>query len=200
MYELLLKGGPISVMIGVCSVVALGVFLERLWSLQRNRIIPDTFLTRIETLIGEKRLQDALLLCQETQNPMARVMAAALRNAQSDRARIKEGVEEVGKIEGSYLERYVEVVGTVAAITPLLGLLGTVYGMIKVFQRVEQYGLGDPAQFANGIWEALVTTAVGLTVAIPAFIFYKYLQARVSRLLVEMEERSLKLIDLVAQD
>lgn len=200
MYELLLKGGPISILIGLCSVVALGVFLERLWSLQRNRIIPDVFLKRIETLIGEKRLDDALLLCQETENPMARVMAAALRNSESNRSRIKESVEDVGKIEGSYLERYVEVVGTVAAITPLLGLLGTVYGMIKVFQRVEQYGLGDPAQFASGIWEALVTTAVGLSVAIPAFIFYKYLLARVSRLLVEMEERSLKLIDLVAQD
>ena len=131
---------------------------------------------------------------------MARVMAAALKNAERNRSRIKESVEEIGKIEGSYLERYVEIVGTVAAITPLLGLLGTVYGMIKVFQRVEQYGLGDPAQFASGIWEALITTAVGLSVAIPAFIFYKILLSRVTRLLVEMEDRSLKMIDLVAQD
>ncbi|MEM6733193.1 MAG: hypothetical protein AAF658_16665, partial [Myxococcota bacterium] len=111
MYEFLSQGGIIVFVIAGCSVVAVGVFFERLWSLQRNRIIPDTFLSRIETLIGEQRIKDALLLCQETENPMARVMAAALRNADHDRSRIKEGVEEVGKIEGSYLERYVEVVG-----------------------------------------------------------------------------------------
>lgn len=199
-YDMLFKGGPIVILIALSSVVALGVFLERLWSLQRNRVIPEVFLKRIETLIGEQRVKDALLLCQESKNPMARVMAAALKNAEQDRSRIKESVEEVGKIEGSYLERYVEVVGTIAAITPLLGLLGTVYGMIKVFQRVEQYGLGDPAQFASGIWEALITTAVGLSVAIPAFISYKILLARVTRLLVEMEARSLKMIDLVAEE
>ncbi|MEM6533576.1 MAG: MotA/TolQ/ExbB proton channel family protein [Myxococcota bacterium] len=200
MTEFLTQGGFLVWPIALCSIIALGVFLERLWSLQRSRIIPDVFLKRIETLIGEQRIKDALLLCQETENPMARVMAAALRNAEKERGRIKESVEEIGKIEGSYLERYVEVVGTIAAITPLLGLLGTVFGMIKVFQRVEQYGLGDPAQFANGIWEALITTAVGLSVAIPAFIFYKVLIARVSALLVEMEDRSLKMIDLVAGD
>lgn len=200
MYEFLVKGGLLVIPIGICSIVALGVFLERLWTLQRNQIIPDAFIRRIENLIDDHRVSDALLLCQENSNPMANVMAAALKNANRDRPRIKEAVEEIGRHEGANLERYVEIVGTCAAISPLMGLLGTVLGMIRVFQQVEQYGLGDPSVFASGIWEALVTTAVGLAVAIPAFIFYKYLQSRVDRLVIEMEERSLALIDLVAQD
>lgn len=200
MYEFLVKGGPLIVPIALASVVALGVFLERIYSLARNRVLPDAFIARIEGLVREARISDALLLCQEHDNPMARVMAAALRHPKRSRERVKEAVEEVGKFEGAQLERYVEVVGTMASITPLLGLLGTVFGMIKVFQKVESAGLGDPTVFASGIWEALITTAVGLSVAIPAFIFYKYLLARVDRLVLEMEERSLQIIDLVAEE
>ncbi len=200
MYEFLVKGGPIIIPIAACSVIALGVFLERIWALQRNRIIPELFIKRIEDLVHQNRIPDALLLCQENQNAMARIMAGALRNAARRRSRVKEAVEEVGKYEGAMLERYIEVVGTIAAISPLLGLLGTVFGMINVFQDVADFGLGDPSVFANGIWEALITTAVGLSVAIPAFIFYKYLLARVDRLIIEMEDRSLAMIDLVAQD
>ena len=199
MYEFLVQGGPLVIPIGLCSVIALGVFLERLWTLKRTRIIPESFILRIEELIGEDRVADALLLCQENHNPMGSVMAAALRNAEKDRPRVKEAVEEVGKFEGAMLERYVEIVGTCAAVAPLLGLLGTVLGMITVFQRVEEQGLGDPSVFASGIWEALITTAVGLAVAIPALIFYKYLQVRVDSLIVEMEERALRLIDMVCE-
>jgi len=198
-YEFLVQGGPLVIPIGLCSVIALGVFLERLWTLKRTRIIPESFILRIEELIGEDRVADALLLCQENHNPMGSVMAAALRNAEKDRPRVKEAVEEVGKFEGAMLERYVEIVGTCAAVAPLLGLLGTVLGMITVFQRVEEQGLGDPSVFASGIWEALITTAVGLAVAIPALIFYKYLQVRVDSLIVEMEERALRLIDMVCE-
>ena len=199
-YEFLTKGGPLVIPIGACSIVALGIFFERLWSLSRNRIIPEAFILRIEQLVGESRVHDALLLCQENRNPMGNIMAAALRNAKHQRPRVKEAVEEVGKLEGALLERYVEVVGTVAAIAPLLGLLGTVLGMIKVFQRVETQGLGDPTIFASGIWEALITTAVGLAVAIPAYIFYKFLLSKVDRLVIDMEERSLHLVDLLAGD
>lgn len=200
MYELFLKGGPLMYPLLASSVVALAVFLERAWSLKRSRIIPDTFVNRIEALVGEQRINDALLLCQESNNPMASVMAAALRNAKRDRARVKEAVEEIGKFQSALLERFVEIEGTVAAVAPLLGLLGTVLGMITVFQRVEQAGLGDPAIFASGIWEALITTAVGLAIAIPAFVGYKVLLSRVDNLVIEMEERSLRIIDLVAED
>ncbi|MBI3179250.1 MAG: MotA/TolQ/ExbB proton channel family protein, partial [Deltaproteobacteria bacterium] len=171
-----------------------------LWYLQRRRLIPDAFVARIEKLIAAQRLDDALLLCQENDTPMAHVMAAALRNASRARERVKEAVEEVGKFQGTLLERYVEVVGTVAAVEPLLGLLGTVLGMITVFQQVETFGLGDPSSFAAGIWEALITTAAGLSVAIPTYLGYKLLLSRVEQLLVEMEERSLRVIDMVARD
>ena len=200
MYEFLIKGGPLIIPIAICSVVALGVFMERLWSLKRGRIIPESFVSRIEDLISEHRVADALLLCQESNNPMANIMAAALKTAQRQRSVIKEFVEEVGKHEGALLERYIEVLGTCAAISPLLGLLGTVTGMMEVFQQVEVYGLGDPSVFASGIWQALITTAIGLAVAIPSYIFYKYLLARVDALVIEMEERSLHLIDMVSED
>lgn len=200
MYEFLVKGGPLVVPIGLCSIVALGVFLERLWNLQRHRIIPDDFILKIENLIREKRIGDALLLAQNSANPMARIMSAALKNGSAERSHIKEAVEEVGRRESALLERYIEVLGTCAAIAPLLGLLGTVTGMMDVFQQVEAFGLGDPSVFASGIWKALITTAVGLSVAIPSFIFYKYLLGRVDHLVIEMEERSLNLVEMVVDN
>ncbi|MCK5690543.1 MotA/TolQ/ExbB proton channel family protein [Myxococcota bacterium] len=200
MTEFLLRGGPIVVIIGITSVLALGVFLERLYSLAQRRILPDEFVDRIETLVTEGRISDALLLCQEAETPIARILAAVLRNTKHSRPRIKEAVEEVGKVESAFLERYVELIGTIATTTPLLGLLGTVLGMIKVFQKVEVYGLGDPAAFANGIWEALITTAVGLIVAIPSFVVYKYLLVRIDTLILQMEERSLRMIDLMSEN
>ncbi len=186
--------------IGLCSIVALGVFLERLWTLQRHRIIPDEFIDKIESLIQEQRTSDALLLAQNSCNPMARIMSAALKHEAFDRARVKEAVEEIGRRESALLERYIEILGTCASIAPLLGLLGTVTGMMDVFQQVEAMGLGDPSVFANGIWKALITTAVGLSVAIPSFIFYKFLLGRVDHLVVEMEERSLNLIEMVVEN
>src|SRR5690606_2609145 len=132
-YEFLIKGGSIMIPIAITSVVALAVFLERLYSLQRRRIIPEGFIHRIEGLIGESRIDDALLLCQEYRSPMSNIMAAALRNTKRARTGVKAAVEESGKLESAALERYIEVVGTCAAIAPLLGLLGTVLGMIEVF-------------------------------------------------------------------
>lgn len=200
MYDWFIKGGWCMYPIAFFSVVGLAVFLERLFSLSRSRVISPLFVGRIEALVGEGRTNDALLVCQETNSPMARIMAAVLQRVGRSRERIKEAVEDVGRFEGAHLERYVEVVGTVAAIEPLLGLLGTIFGMITVFQRVEVAGLGDPAVFASGIWEALITTAAGLCVGIPAFLFYKYLQARVDRLVLEMEARAVRLLDLVNQE
>ncbi|MEE2961003.1 MAG: MotA/TolQ/ExbB proton channel family protein [Myxococcota bacterium] len=197
LWDLLTRGGVLIYPIGLCSLVTVAVFIERLWHLQKSRIIPETFTKRIESLIVDGRVSDALLLCQESSNPMANVFSAALSQKSLQRAEIKELVEETGKYEAAQLEKYIEILGTCAAITPLLGLLGTVIGMMSVFQQVEVNGLGDPSLFASGIWQALITTAVGISVAIPAYIFYKYLQGRVDLLLLEMEERALKLIDKV---
>ena len=197
LWDLFMRGGILIYPIGLCSLVTVAVFIERLWHLQKSRIIPEAFTKRIESLILDDRLSDALLLCQESSTPMANVFSAALSQKSRQRAEVKELVEETGKYEAAQLERYIEILGTCAAITPLLGLLGTVIGMMRVFQQVEVNGLGDPSLFASGIWQALITTAVGISVAIPAYIFYKYLQGRVDLLLLEMEERALRLIDKV---
>ncbi len=199
-FDILVKGGIIIPPIILCSVIALAAFLERLWSLHPQKILPAMFIERVEFLIKEQRVNEALTLCQESKSPMANIMAAALRNAYKPRTQVKEAVLEIGKLESALLDRHVELIGTMASIAPLLGLLGTVLGMIKVFQKVEETGLGDPSTFANGIWEALITTAVGLVVSIPAFIAYKYLFAKVDRLVLEMQERSLRTIDILSKD
>ena len=199
-YAFLLKGGPIVVAIGLCSIIALGIFLERLWRLQRHRVLDLDFVDRIHTLAKEKRISDALLLCEQNASTISRIYTAILGNNAKPRATLKEIAEESGRSESVKLERYVEVIGTVAMLTPLLGLLGTVLGMIRVFQRIEEFGLGDPGVFASGIWEALITTAVGLSVAIPALIFHRYLQSHIEQLVAEMEDLSISIIEVITQD
>lgn len=197
METLWLKGGPLVVPILLASIWALGVFFERLWHVQIARVIPESFVARIEKLLVEGRVSDARLLCEETHNPMARVMAAGLQQMPASRQTLKAAMEDVGGLEATELERHVETVGTVAAVTPLLGLLGTVIGMIGAFQEIEAAGVGDPALFAHGIWQALLTTALGLGVAIPSLVFYKILCGKIEHVLAAMEKRSLGLLALL---
>jgi biopolymer transport protein ExbB/TolQ len=156
----------------LASVVGVGVFFERLWSTQRARVLPRAFVDRIRALVAKGKTNEALLLCEENGSSIALIMAAALRAYEhsTNRSEIKEAVEEVGAREVGHMDRNVEVVGTVATISPLLGLLGTVVGMIQVFREfVEAFASGNvgPDTFAQGIWQALITTAYGLIVAIP---------------------------------
>lgn len=200
--DLFEQGGPLMWGILVASVVGVAVFLERLWSLQRARVLPRSFVDRIRGLVSKRKTSQALLLCEENGSSIALLMAAALRTHElrKSRAAIKEAVEEVGNREVAHMDRNVEIVGTVASITPLMGLLGTVIGMISVFQNfVESYksGMVGPDTFAEGIWQALITTAFGLTVAIPMLLAYKFLQGRNDRLVVEMEEDAMGIVDLL---
>lgn len=196
------KGGPIMWVILVAAIVGLFVFFERLYSLQRSRVVPRAFVDRIRAMVAKGRTSEAQLLCEENDSSIARMMVASLQ-AYADgksRAEIKEAVEEVGGREVAHLDKNVEIIGTVASITPLLGLLGTVVGMIQVFQRfVEAYEAGQagPDVFAEGIWTALITTAYGLMVAIPMLVLYKSLQGRNDRLIVEMEEDALGIVGLL---
>jgi biopolymer transport protein ExbB len=199
MLDWLVKGGPVMVPILGGSILALAIFFERLWALRRERVVPDTFLARIDELVAKGDHPAALRACRDADNPMAHVLAAALAEPTRPRAEMREAVEEVGKVQGAGLERWVEAVGTIAAIEPLMGLLGTVFGMISVFQKVEELGLGDPSGFAAGIWQALITTAAGLTIGIPALIGYRYLLARVERLLLEMEERTFAVVEALTR-
>ncbi len=200
--ELFEQGGPLMWAILAASIVGLSAFLERMWSLQRGRVLPRAFVDRIRALVAKGQNREALLLCEENGSSIARMMAAALRAhlAGKPRPAIKEAVEEVGAREVAHMDRNVEIVGTVATITPLLGLLGTVVGMIKVFRNFVAAAAAQaagPQTLAEGIWMALVTTAYGLVVAIPMLLLYKFLQGRNDRLIVEMEEDVMGLVDLL---
>jgi biopolymer transport protein ExbB len=198
--ELFEQGGPLMWAILAASVLGVAVFLERLWSLQRPRVLPRAFVDRIRAMVSKGKTSEALLLCEENRSSIALLMAAALRAYGHDknRAEIKESVEEVGNREVAQFDRNVEIVGTMASATPLLGLLGTVIGMIQVFKAfVDAYPQVRPDTFANGIWQALITTAAGLVVAIPMLIAYKFLQGRNDRIIVEMEEDAMGIVDLL---
>jgi biopolymer transport protein ExbB len=196
------KGGPLMWVILVAAVIGLFVFFERLYSLQRSRVVPRAFVDRIRAMVAKGKTREAQLLCEENDSSIARMMVASLQ-AYADgksRAEIKEAVEEVGGREVAHLDKNVEIIGTVASISPLLGLLGTVVGMIQVFQRfVEAYEAGQatPDVFAEGIWTALITTAYGLMVAIPMMVLYKIIQGRNDRLIVQMEEDALGIVGLL---
>lgn len=198
-FEFLGKGGWLMVPIGLCSIIALGFFLERLWSLQVSKVMPTRFLEVIGKLLREKRFEQAEAMCQGNDSHIAAVLEAGIRYAGRDRSVVKEVMEEVGQREVHYMERFVGALGSIATIAPLLGLLGTVTGMISVFQRVvNQTAAGqtaDAGALANGIWEALITTAAGLTVAIPAYLAYRYVESKIDRYAVEMADVSLRLAE-----
>lgn len=203
--ELFNQGGALMWGILAASVIGVGVFFERLWSLQRTRVLPRAFVDRIRALVAKRQTREALLLCEENGSSIAMLMAAALRafELEKDRASTKEAVEEVGNREVARMDRNVEIVGTVASVSPLMGLLGTVVGMIQVFKNfVDAYQAGTvgPDSFAQGIWQALITTAFGLTVAIPMLLAYKFLQGRNDRLIVEMEEDAMGVVDLLEEN
>ena len=196
MYEFLAKGGILMIPLLLCSVISVTVFLERLWALTRGRVAPAAFLERLLPVFAAGKFEEARLICQENDTPLARIISVVARFAgRTDSASMSDALDEQGRQETARLGRDIEIVGTVAAVTPLLGLLGTVLGMIKVFKRVEDYGVGDPTILANGIWEALITTAAGLSVAIPAFLFYKLLQTRVESLTLELEAGTRRVIE-----
>ncbi len=204
-FEFLSKGGWLMIPIGLCSLVALAFFLERIWSLQRSKVMPPRFLEVVMKLLREGRYKEAEALCHTNDSHVAAVLEAGIRYQGRDRAIVKEVMEEVGQREVHYMERFVGAVGAVATISPLLGLLGTVTGMISVFQRVvNQTAAGqaaDAGALANGIWEALITTAAGLTVAIPAYLAYRYINGTIDRYAVEMADVGLQVAEyLVPED
>jgi biopolymer transport protein ExbB len=197
MYDFVVKGGVLMIPIALCSIIALAIFLERLWSLRRSRVIPRDFLIEIEDLIRREKIPEAITRCRKDNSSMANIIVAGIRNFGKRREIVKESIEEIGRREASTLERYINVVGTIAAIAPLLGLLGTVFGMIKAFNVISIQGVGNPSSLAGGISEALITTAAGLVVAIPTFVLYRYLANKADALIVEMEEHSIRMVDLL---
>ena len=197
MIDLIVRGGIFMYPIIFCSIVALAVFLERLWVLRRNSILPPEFIRNVEDLIRKQKIADALFLCQGDASSIARIFFAGLKNAGRGMWLVKESIEERGGREAAMLAKHSGILSTIANLAPLLGLLGTVSGMIKTFNVISVQGVGNPAPLAGGIAEALITTAAGLTVAIPTLVCHRIVRDKASSLIFEMEESSIKMIELM---
>lgn len=198
MFELVKAGGWVMWPIILCSVAAMAIVGERLWSLQRKRIAPATLLENIKEWLHRQELDQPHLAALHQNSPLGRVLAAGLSKRQHDRQAVKEAIEDAGRHAAQDLERYLNTLGTIAAISPFLGLLGTVLGMIQMFSGLGTQGVGDPSIIARGIGQALITTASGLAVAIPSLMFYRYFRGRVNALLLDMEHEATKLLDLLS--
>ena len=194
MLELVKSGGWLMAPIILCSIAAMAIIVERLWSLQPERVVPRDLVARAWSWVMAEELTEERIRTLREGSPLGRILAAGLASRDLDRELMKESIEEVGRHVVHELERYLNALGTIAAIAPLLGLLGTVIGMIKVFAVVTAHGVGEPRVLAGGISEALITTAAGLTVAIPSLLFHRFLRGRVDALVVTMEQEALRLV------
>lgn len=202
-YEFLALGGPVMALIVLCSVAATTLLVERLWALRRTHILPSRLLEVLREQIGRGRLDEARGLCAGSDSPLAAIVQAGLQQAGRGRTIIREVMQDAGRREVARMEQFMGALAALATISPLLGLLGTITGMIRTFQQVNQTALaaGDVSAgaLANGIWEALITTAAGLTVAIPAYLMHRYLSGRIDRLAMELEETSMDLAERIEQ-
>jgi len=199
-FEMVQAGGWLMLPILLCSVIALAIVGERFWSLQKKRINPTTLVSQVWQWYKTDNLTDQNIEALAKTSPLGRVLAAGLVNRHHPREIMKESIEDTGRQVVVELERYLNTLGTIASITPLLGLLGTVIGMIKVFAAITAHGVGNPSVLAGGISEALITTATGLSVAIPSLIFYRYFRGKVDELVIKMEEEALKIVDVMHGD
>ncbi len=197
--DLLGRGGLVMVVIGISSVIALATFIERLWSLRTVVVIPDAFVRELRERLRQGTHRDALAACARADCPAARVASAGLEHAGGQRSDARAALEDAGRREVSRLERYTGILGNIATVTPLLGLLGTIIGMIRTFRQVNESaaatGFVSPADMASGIWQALITTAAGLCVAIPAFLAHRMLLARVDAHALALEELAAEVLD-----
>lgn len=197
MIDLIIKGGIFMYPIMFCSIVALAVFLERLWILRRTHTIPERFISQVGELLKKQKISEAIILCQSDMSSIAKIFMAGLKNTEKGMWLVKEAIQERGSREATILEKNVGILSTIANLTPLLGLLGTVSGMIKTFNAISVQGIGNPAPLAGGIAEALITTATGLCIAIPTLVCYRFLKDKASALIFEMEENSIRLVELI---
>lgn len=180
-----------------CSVIAMAIVADRCWALRENRILPSGVLSQARKCLLDDQIPADKLRRLQGDSPLGRVLAAGLAARYQSREQIKGSMEEVGSHVAHEMQRFLNALGTIATITPLLGLLGTVIGMISVFTRITTAGVGDPTQLAGGISQALITTAAGLGVGIPSLMMYRYFKNRVESLVVGMEQQSLKLVDAI---
>lgn len=184
----------------VCSILTLAIIIERFWTLRKSRIAPKNLLLEVMSRLREDKMSLDYIRTLQSHAGLSSIFAAGLLSSKHGRSAMKESIQEAASHVIHDLERFMSSLGTIAAVSPLLGLLGTVVGMIKVFSVLMEHGAGNTSLLAGGISQALLTTAAGLGVAIPALIFHRYFSRRIDELVVSMEQQSTKLVDALHGD
>ena len=201
--EFIQKGGPLMYPIILCSVIAFAIILERLYYLRRVRIDAVAFMNNIEGALKHNKIAEAVKICEDAPGPIARIIKAGVMKHDRPRQEIREAIEDAGHQEVPKLERYIKILAAISRTAPLLGLLGTVIGMMKAFQAIQLKTMSlNPVaagDMAGGIWQALTTTAAGLIVAIPAMVAYHYLAGRVEEFVLEIERSATELVNILSQ-
>jgi biopolymer transport protein ExbB len=195
MWEIVRAGGPMMWPIILCSIIAAAIVLERLWTLQDKRVLPRELTQKVWQLIESNQVNDKVISALEQNSPLGRVLAAGLANRNRPREVLMQRLEDTGRHVIHELERFLNTLGTIAGVSPLLGLLGTVTGIIKSFNAIQAGGMGDPRALSGGIAEALICTAAGLMVAIPALVAYRLLRSKVDSIVIAMEKDAIRLAD-----
>ena len=203
MIDWIQKGGPVMYPIILCSILAFAIAIERLYHLHRAKIDTKKFMDDIANTLSRNKIVEAVELCEKTPGPIAHILKAGIMKHDRPRQEIKEAIEDAGLYEVPRLEKNVTVLATIAHIAPLLGLLGTVTGMVRCFQTIQEKSTSlnpvSPGDLAGGIWEALITTVAGLTVSIPALVAYNYFVNRVNGFILDMEKAATDLVNILTQ-
>lgn len=203
MFEIIHKGGPVMYPIILCSILAFAIIIERLYHLYKARIDTDEFMNNVEITIKRNRIADAIKICESTPGPIARIVKAGILKHDRPRQEIRESIEDAGHLEVPGLEKHIGLLATIGHISPLLGLLGTVTGMVRAFQIIQEktatFNPVSPGDLAGGIWEALLTTVAGLIVAIPTVVAYNYLVNRVDELVIDMERSAIEVMNILSE-
>jgi len=202
MWDLIQKGGPVMYLIMILSVISLGIIIERMYNLNRARIDSQKFMDDIINFLKHNKIIESIEMCNKTPGPIAHIIKAGILKHDRSRPEIKEAIDEAAQLEIPRMEKHLPILATIAHIAPLLGLLGTVSGMIKAFQVIQNKAATmtpvNPADLAGGIWESLLATLAGLLVAIPTYVAYNYLVNQVDSLAYDMERSATDLVNLLS--
>lgn len=200
LWEMFVKGGSMMIPIVICSFIAVVITVERWLTLRKIQLNSRKFTMQVRSMLAHQRVEDAILLCKETPGPIAGIAKAALLKRDRPRDEIKEAIQSAGQAEIYLMEKYMGILATVAGVAPMFGFLGTVTGMIQAFMQIQVRGGNvDAGVLAGGIWEALITTAAGLIVGIPALIAYNWIQGKVEHHVFQMQESSNEFLDMLQE-
>lgn len=197
MYEIIKAGGWLMWPLILCSVISIAIITDRFWALRRGRILPKYVVAQIWTWYKRNELTTDSIQSLRESSPLGRVLAAGLINRHHSRAVMKESIEEAGRVEVHEMERFLNTLGTIAAVAPLLGLLGSVVGLMEVFSSMTTHGVGNPQALGAGISKIMIATASGLAVAIPSLIFYRYFQGLVDEIAMLLEREAIKMVEVL---